>query len=74
MVEGFRSISIREELVRKIEKILKKKGYRSIADFVSEAVRLRLEELEPGKRKEAEKDDETSEAAKLLREVAAGRR
>jgi Arc/MetJ-type ribon-helix-helix transcriptional regulator len=46
MVKGFKAISIREELVQKIEKIIKEhRTYRSVADFVSEAIRLRLEAL-----------------------------
>ncbi len=46
MVEGFRSISIREELIQAVEKAMREHGgYRSIADFVSEAIRLRLEQL-----------------------------
>jgi len=46
MVKGFRAISIREELVQKIEMLIQeRKTYRSVADFVSEAVRLRLEQL-----------------------------
>jgi len=43
----FRSISLKANLVNQIEQFLKKSGrYRSIADFVSEAARIRLEELE----------------------------
>jgi Arc/MetJ-type ribon-helix-helix transcriptional regulator len=43
---GFRKISIHEELITAIEKVMEETGtYRSIAEFVSEAVRLRLEQL-----------------------------
>jgi hypothetical protein len=43
----YRNISMRADLVGEIEKfVLESKRYRSIADFVSEAARLRLEELE----------------------------
>lgn len=50
---GFRKISIQEELVVAIEKVMDETGtYRSIAEFVSEAVRLRLEQL--GKKEAAE--------------------
>ena len=50
----FRSISLRAELVAEIEQFVKKSGrYRSIADFLTEAARLRLEELEKNKREEA---------------------
>ena len=40
------TISIRQELVEEIRKLLKRTGrYRSISEFVAEAIRLRLEEL-----------------------------
>ena len=41
----WRTISIRLELIREIEEMLKTSRYRSISEFVSEAVRLRLEGL-----------------------------
>jgi len=41
----WKTISIRQELIREIEKIIKTGRYRSISEFVSEAIRLRLEEL-----------------------------
>jgi glycine cleavage system H protein len=41
----WKTISIRQELIKEIEKIIKTGRYRSISEFVSEAVRLRLEEL-----------------------------
>ncbi len=41
----WKTISIRQELIKEIEKIIKAGRYRSISEFVSEAVRLRLEEL-----------------------------
>ena len=44
--EGFRGVSLKKELVDEVEALLKKrKRWRSITDFVSEAVRLRLEDL-----------------------------
>jgi len=44
----FKSISLKATLVRQVESFIKKKpGYRSVAEFISEAARLRLEELEP---------------------------
>lgn len=53
MVEGFRSVSIREELVQAVEKAIQEYGvYRSIADFISEAIRLRLEQLSKVKESE----------------------
>lgn len=39
-------ISIRQEQIKEIEKFIKTGRYPSISEFVSEAVRLRLEELE----------------------------
>jgi Arc/MetJ-type ribon-helix-helix transcriptional regulator len=46
MVDGFRRISLPSPLVDTVERLVKKtKRYRSIADFVAEAVRLRLEQL-----------------------------
>jgi len=58
MVKGFRAISIREELVQKIEEIMKESGgvYRSIADFIAEAVRLRIEQLNKSKVKAKESE------------------
>jgi glycine cleavage system H protein len=41
----WKTISIRQELIKEIEKIIKTGRYRSISEFVSEAVRLRLEEF-----------------------------
>jgi Arc/MetJ-type ribon-helix-helix transcriptional regulator len=47
---GFRKISIQEELVELVNQYVEESGsYRSIAEFVSEAIRLRLEQLK-GKR------------------------
>jgi Arc/MetJ-type ribon-helix-helix transcriptional regulator len=44
---GFRKISIPNNLVDKIEQAMRKTDrYRSIAEFVGEAARLRLEQLE----------------------------
>ncbi|MEM2394821.1 MAG: glycine cleavage system protein GcvH [Candidatus Bathyarchaeia archaeon] len=42
----WKTVSIRQELIREIEKTIKETGrYRSISEFISEAIRLRLEEL-----------------------------
>ena len=41
----WKTVSIRQKLIEEIEKALKTGRYRSIAEFVSEAIRLRLEEL-----------------------------
>lgn len=43
---GFRKISIQNELVEAVRQYVEGSGsYRSIAEFVSEAIRLRLEQL-----------------------------
>jgi len=43
---GFRKVSIQDQLVEQVENYIKEHGgYRSIAEFVSEAIRLRLEQL-----------------------------
>jgi len=40
------TVSIREELIEEIRKLMKRTGrYRSISEFVAEAIRLRLEEM-----------------------------
>jgi Arc/MetJ-type ribon-helix-helix transcriptional regulator len=55
------TISIREELVEEVRKILKKTGrYRSISEFVAEAIRLRLEELSDKSEPVKETPEETS--------------
>ena len=41
----WKTVSIRQQLIKEIEKAIKKGRYRSISEFVSEAIRLRLEEL-----------------------------
>ncbi|MCD6240504.1 ribbon-helix-helix protein, CopG family [Candidatus Bathyarchaeota archaeon] len=46
------TIKLPRILIDEIDKILDKKGFKSRAEFIKEAVRLRLEQLEP-KRKEA---------------------
>jgi len=59
----FRKISLQEQLVTSIEKVIKEVGtYRSIAEFVSEAVRLRIEDIE--KQERARKRSEKHESEK----------
>ncbi|MCS7114804.1 MAG: glycine cleavage system protein GcvH [Nitrososphaerota archaeon] len=41
----WKTVSIRQELIKEIEKAIETGRYRSISEFVSEAIRLRLEEL-----------------------------
>lgn len=42
---GWKTVSLRQELIKEIEEVIKTGRYRSTAEFVSEAIRLRLEEL-----------------------------
>jgi len=41
----WKTVSIRQELIKEIEETIKTGRYRSISEFVSEAIRLRLEDL-----------------------------
>jgi glycine cleavage system H protein len=41
----WKTVSLRQELIKEIEEAIKTGRYRSISEFVSEAIRLRLEEL-----------------------------
>jgi glycine cleavage system H protein len=41
----WKTVSIREKLIEEINKMLQTGRYRSISEFISEAIRLRLEEL-----------------------------
>ncbi|RLI40262.1 hypothetical protein DRO59_09685 [Candidatus Bathyarchaeota archaeon] len=41
----WKTVSIRQQLIKEIEKAIKTGRYHSISEFVSEAIRLRLEEL-----------------------------
>ena len=45
IMSEWRKISIRRELIDEIEKLVRLGRYRSIAEFVSEAIRLRLEQV-----------------------------
>ena len=47
--EGWRTVALPEELIDKIDKLVgeKKHGYRSRNEFVTDAVRRRLEEFKP---------------------------
>jgi metal-responsive CopG/Arc/MetJ family transcriptional regulator len=50
---NYRGVSLPDELVERVEQLIEKLGtYRTIAEFVSEAVRLRLETLEKHKKRE----------------------
>jgi len=65
MVEkpSFRTVSLRSELVEEVEKFIEKHPvYRSIADFISEAVRLRLQALRSSR-------PDVGAAQQIMREV-----
>ncbi len=44
---NYRGVSLSDDLIQRVEHLLRRLGtYRTIAEFVSEAVRLRLEAVE----------------------------
>lgn len=46
-MRNYRSVSLPEDLVERVEQLIQKLGtYTTVAEFVKEAVRLRLEALE----------------------------
>jgi Arc/MetJ-type ribon-helix-helix transcriptional regulator len=46
-VGNYRGVSLRDELVERVKRLIRRLGtYHSVAEFVSEAVRLRVETLE----------------------------
>jgi Arc/MetJ-type ribon-helix-helix transcriptional regulator len=48
---NYRSVSVREELVDRVETLIRRVGiYHSVAEFFSEAVRLRIEAIEKHER------------------------
>ena len=54
-VGNYKGISLRQELVEHIKTIIQKLGtYHSVAEFVSEAIRLRIEDLEKHNKLERE--------------------
>jgi len=53
---NYKSVSINDELIEHIKQLIEKLGtYHSVAEFVSEAVRLRIELLEKQEKKKGEK-------------------
>lgn len=48
---GFRGVSLKTELIEEIERVLEKHvEYRGVPEFISEAVRLRMEQLRKNQR------------------------
>ena len=46
-MRNYRSVSIHDELVKRVKQLIHRLGtYRSVTEFITEAVRLRLEVLE----------------------------
>jgi Arc/MetJ-type ribon-helix-helix transcriptional regulator len=44
---NYKSVTLKEELVERVERLIRSvRTYHSVAEFVSEAVRLRVEEVE----------------------------
>jgi Arc/MetJ-type ribon-helix-helix transcriptional regulator len=56
---NYRSVSVREELVERVERLIRRvKTYHSVSEFVSEAVRLRVEAIERQEKLRGENEDE----------------
>ena len=54
---NYRGVSLSDDLIQRVEQLIQRLGtYRTIAEFVSEAVRLRLEAVE--KLQKAEEQNE----------------
>ncbi|MGB9774830.1 MAG: hypothetical protein ACPL4I_12600 [Bacteroidota bacterium] len=54
----YKSVTLREELVERVKRLIAKvKTYHSVAEFVSEAVRLRVEAVEKQEKAGDDKDD-----------------
>ena len=60
--QNYKSVSLKDELIERIKQLIQKIGtYHSVSEFVSEALRLRIETLE--KNVKAEKEAETDAAS-----------
>jgi len=55
MAKKWRNINVRKELVTAAKRTLETNHYRSLSAFVSEAIRLHLDELKQGRENIAEK-------------------
>jgi len=62
----WKTVSIRQELIKEIEEAIRTGRYRSISEFVSEAIRLRLEDLMRAEGIPAEKRKELLLTPELL--------
>jgi len=56
---NYRGVTLREELVERVKRLIERvKTYHSVAEFVSEAVRLRVEAIEKQEKLRGEGGDE----------------
>jgi len=62
----WKTVSIRQELIKEIEEAIRTGRYRSISEFVSEAIRLRLEDLMRAEGIPAEKRKELLQTPELM--------
>ncbi len=62
----WKTVSLRQELIKEIEQAIKRGRYRSISEFVSEAIRLRLEDLMRAEGISVEKRKELLQTPELL--------
>jgi glycine cleavage system H protein len=62
----WKTVSIRQQLIKEIEEAIRTGRYRSISEFVSEAIRLRLEDLMRAEGIPAEKRKELLQTPELL--------
>ena len=62
----WKTVSLRQELIREVEEAIRTGRYRSISEFVSEAIRLRLEDLMRAEGIQAEKRRELLLTPELL--------
>jgi len=62
----WKTVSIRQELIKEIEEAIRTGRYRSISEFVSEAIRLRLEDLLRAEGISAEKRKEILSTPEML--------
>jgi Arc/MetJ-type ribon-helix-helix transcriptional regulator len=54
--KNYRNVTLKRQLVERVEQIVQKLGtYHSIAEFISEAVRLRFETIERQQKTEQDK-------------------
>jgi Arc/MetJ-type ribon-helix-helix transcriptional regulator len=59
-MRNYRSVSIHEELVKRIKRLISRLGtYRTVTEFITEAVRLRIEALEKHVKSETTENEQT---------------